>query len=312
MSEMASPYRVGLALGGGAARGWSHIGVIEALVEAGIVPQVVAGTSMGALVGGAYACGRMDALKARALTLNRRTIARLLDVNLSTGGLIEGRRIQAFLAELGLDQPIEDMKLRFAAVATHLLDGREIWLERGALTDAIRASIAMPGIISPFAIDGRWLIDGGLVNQIPVSTCRALGADFIIAVGVDEGLLEKHTADLRPPAVRGGASRLAEYLPHVPDAFRPQAARLLSQMMTPRSASPRYLSVLATSLNIMQEKIMRSRLAGEPPHVMISPRVAHLSLMDFDRAADAIACGRVAAQEAMAMIERELGRARGS
>lgn len=301
MSQQVSAYRVGLALGGGAARGWSHIGVIEALLEAGIVPRVVAGTSMGALIGGAYACGRLDALKAWALRVNRRTIARLLDINLATGGLIEGEGIRALLVELGLERRIEDLPLRYAAVATHLANGREIWLDKGNLTDAIRASIAMPGIISPCLVGGRWLSDGGLVNQIPVSTCRALGADFIIAVDVGNGLLEKHAAELRQPSRASGA-RLAEYLPHVPDAFRPQAERLLSQMLPARTASPKYLSVLMISLSIMQDKITRSRLAGEPPHAMIAPPVAHVSLMDFDRADEAIARGREATLDALAAI----------
>ncbi len=306
MAETLSPNRVGLALGGGAARGWSHIGVIETLAEAGIVPQVIAGTSMGALVGGAHACGQLDALKGWALALDRRTIARLLDVNLSTGGLIEGRRIQNLLATFGLERPIEDLPLRYAAVATHLVDGSEIWLDQGSLTDAIRASIALPGIISPYSVGGRWLIDGGLVNEVPVSTCRALGADFVIAVSVGEGLLEKHASDLRQPAPRPTGERLVEYLPYVPDAFRPQAERLLAQMSAPRSASPKYLSVLMTSLSIMQNRIMRSRMAGEPPHAMIAPRIAHLSLMDFDRAEEAIACGRAATLEALASIKEHL------
>ncbi len=301
-------YRIGLALGGGAARGWSHIGVIEALREAGIEPQVIAGTSMGALVGGAYAAGRLDALRDWALACDWRAIAGLLDVSFASGGLIDGRRIQRFLAGIGLDGRIEDLPLPYAAVATHLLDGREIWLENGPLDAAIRASIAMPGIISPTLIEDRWLVDGGLVNQVPVSTCRALGADFVIAVNVGEGLLEKHSATLRPRQENGQSGMFAELLGQLPLAWRAPAERILVQLASQSPASPGYFAVLASSLSIVQNRITRSRLAGEPPHAMITPQVAQISLMDFDMAADAIEGGRIAARHMLPYIQDQLSR----
>lgn len=300
--------RIGIALGGGAARGWAHIGVIETLIEGGVEPVIVSGTSVGALVGGAFASGRLDALRQWALAVNWRTIASLTDVSLGSGGLVDGGRIQRFLVEMGLDQPIERLPVRFAAVATHLLDGREIWLQSGALDAAIRASIAMPGIISPCHLDGRWLVDGGLVNQIPVSTCRALGADYVIAVGVGEGLLEKHAASLRPVAADAPRGRLADFLDQVPEPFRAQADRLLAQFSPDERGRPSYFGVLTTALSIMQEKITRSRLAGEPPHVMIAPKVSHISLMDFDHAAEAIEAGRAAATRALEAIRADLAR----
>lgn len=304
-------YRVGLALGGGAARGWSHIGVVEALLEAGIEPAVVAGTSMGALVGGAYAAGRLDALGSWARAVDRRAIVSLLDIGLTRGGVIDGQRIQTLLRELGIDRPIESFAVAFAAVATDIADGREIWLQRGPADAAIRASISMPGIFSPVPIEDRWLVDGGLVNQVPVSTCRALGADFIIAVSVGEGLLGRRRHKLRAGfgnGEDGRAARVAQMLAQIPAALREPAELVLPHLVRGGPQSPGYFDVLVNALNIMQEKITRSRLAGEPPHVLIAPEVAAIGLMDFDRAEEAIAAGRAAAAKAVDAIAEQLSR----
>jgi len=304
-------YRVGLALGGGAARGWSHIGVVEALVEAGIEPVAVAGTSMGALVGGAYAAGRLDALRTWAEAVDWRTIMSLLDISLTTGGVIDGQRIQQLLQQLGIDRPIETFPVAFAAVATDLADGREIWLEQGPADAAIRASISMPGIFSPVLLDDRWLVDGGLVNQVPVSTCRALGADFIIAVSVGAGLLGRRRSKLRAGLGNGEdarAARVTQMLAQMPAMLRDPAELVLPYLVKGGPQSPGYFDVLVNSLNIMQEKITRSRLAGEPPHVLIAPEVAAINLMDFDRAQDAIAAGRAAAEKALDAIREMLAR----
>lgn len=304
-------YRVGLALGGGAARGWSHIGVLETLVGAGIEPKVIAGTSIGALVGAAYACGRLAELKAWAQAVDWRTIAGLLDVKVANGGLIDGARVQRLLRDLGIDKPIEELPLKYAAVATDLADGREIWLETGPVDAAIRASIGLPGIFSPTLADGKWLVDGGLVNQVPVSTARALGADFIIAVGLGDGMLAKRAAGLSPTAAEEAAAaqrgRLMEMVAQMPGPFREQAARILPQLLASGPKSPGYFDVLANALNIMQDRITRSRLAGEPPHAMISPQVAHIRLMDFHRAGEAIEAGRIAAEKALDGLKAQLG-----
>lgn len=297
---------IGLALGGGAARGWAHIGVIETLCDAGLEPRIIAGTSMGALVGGAFAAGRLEALRDWALAARMRTVTALADLRLGGGGLVEGGRIVEFLAGLGLDRAIETLDLPYAAVATHLRDGREIWLRSGPLNQAIRASIAMPGIFGPWRIEGRWLADGGLVNKVPVSACRALGAEFIIAVSVTEGLVERHTAP--PPA---GPDWLAGILAQMPAPLRAQAEvlkRLGGAGDEKPDPPPGYFAVLAAALDIMQDKITRARLAGEPPHAMIAPRVPQVRLLDFDRAAEVIEAGRAAARAALPGILAQLGR----
>src|SRR5215468_2965682 len=191
---MGNP-RIGLALGSGAARGWSHIGVIEGLAEAGIEPEVVCGCSIGALVGAAYVAGELPALKDFAQSLTWREIARMLDVRLSGGGLIGGHDIVAFLRKLKISAPITSYSRPFAAIATDLETGREIWLREGPIEEAVRASISIPGILSPARHGHSWLVDGGLVNPVPVSICRALGADVVIAVNLNGDLVGGRIGD---------------------------------------------------------------------------------------------------------------------
>jgi NTE family protein len=299
---------IGLALGSGAARGWAHIGVIETLAEAGIVPDVVCGTSMGALVGGVYLAGGLEALKTWALAADWRVVASMIDVGLTAGGLVDGLRIHDWLGEMGHGVEIEKLEKPFAAVATDLSTGREIWLRQGALARAVRASIGMPGIFSPTRIEKRWLVDGGLVNPVPVSVCRALGAEFIIAVNLNEDLLGRRLVPV-PPAQASAMPEprsLLEAIRTMPTALRAQAAsfRLFGQ-----PSAPGYFDVLANALNIMQDHITRSRLAGEPPHAMILPRVVDIGLLDFHHAAAAIAEGRAATQRALpAILARLEGR----
>lgn len=296
--------KIGLALGGGAARGWSHIGVIDALTQAGIKPDIVCGTSMGALVGGVYASGRLAALHDWALRADRRIVTSLVDVAFMAGGLIDGVRIVEWLGKLEIAKTIEDLEIPYGAVATDITTGRETWLRSGALDRAIRASIAMPGIFSPIQIDDVWMVDGGLVNPVPVSLCRAMGADFVIAVNVNGDLLGRRLVP-EPPAVQPEVdapkpSNLMELIKAAPAAW---AAPLANFRLFGNPATPGYFDVLANALNIMQDHITRSRLAGEPPHALILPRVMDIGLLDFHRAAEAIAEGRSATERALPAIE---------
>ena len=221
--------RIGLALGSGSARGWAHIGVIDALSEAGIEPDIVCGASMGALVGAAHVAGHLAELRQWAESATWRKIVRLTDVRLSGGGLINGRQVVAFLRELGIAEPIETYPQQYAAVATDMATGREIWLQSGPIHEAVRASIALPGILSPSRIHGKWLLDGGLSNPIPVSVCRALGADVIIAVNcrrrpaatsLHPALTQGGRADARAAGVAPPHGRKAVYASHpCPDAL---------------------------------------------------------------------------------------------
>ncbi len=275
---MAGP-RIGLALGSGAARGWSHIGIIEALAEAGVTPDIVCGCSIGALVGAAYVAGRLPALKDFAQSLTWREIAGMLDVQLSGGGLIGGQEIVALLRKMKISAPIATYAKPFAAVATDLETGREIWLREGPIEEAVRASISIPGILSPSWHAGRLLVDGGLVNPVPVSVCRALGADVVIAVNLNGDIVGRYglgddehntgTTSAPPEFVK----RLVNQMP---TALRQQASAILPKLVSSAPTSPGYFEVLMTSINVMQDQITRARLAGEPPHVMLVPRLKHI------------------------------------
>ena len=305
---MAHP-RIGLALGSGSARGWSHIGVIEALQEAGIEPDLVCGSSFGSVVGAAYVTNQLAALKSFAEALTWREIVGLLDVGFSGGGLINGRSIVDLLRTLKIDMPIETCAKPFAAVATDLETGREIWLREGPINEAVRASIALPGIISPARNDDRWLVDGGLVNPVPVSVCRALGADVVIAIDLNGDLMgRRFKSDSAKLPTSGFTAMPPEFvrrlIDQIPAAIRTQAAAIAPKLLASAPANPGYFDVLANSINIMQDQITRSRLAGEPPHVMLVPRLADFGLMEFHRAPEAIAEGRACVEQAMPALRR--------
>lgn len=299
--------QIGLALGSGAARGWAHIGIIEALLDAGIEPKIVCGSSMGALVGAAYVAGRLTNLRDWAEAVSWREIIRLMDIRLSGGGVIDGKQIVEFLRALDISAPIESYPKKFAALATDLVTGREIWLQSGLIDTAVRASISMPGIIRPAEHEGQWLLDGGLVNPVPVSTCRALGAEIIIAVNVNGELLARRF-DKKPLKQSDKTTKripnefFSQLVAQMPDGVKQQIALLAPKLLQPEARTPGYFQVIATAINIMQDHITRTRLAGEPPHVLLVPRLGHIGLLDFNRAKDAIAEGRACVERALPLL----------
>jgi len=306
---MTAP-RIGLALGSGSARGWSHIGIIEALAEAGIEPDIVCGTSIGSLVGAAYVAGRLAKLREWAEAATWREIVELMDVRLSGGGLINGKQVVEFLKGLGVEEPIESYPKRYAAIATDLVSGREIWLDSGPIHEAVRASIALPGILSPAKVNGKWLVDGGLSNPVPVSVCRALGAEVIIAVNLNGDLLGRRFVS-EPNTEMALASHaspefLNRVLKQLPAALREHATQIAPRLLRQGSSTPGYFEVLANSINIMQDHITRARLAGEPPHVMLAPRLRDIGLMEFNRAKEAIAEGRYCVEQALPILRHYL------
>jgi NTE family protein len=281
--------RLAIALGSGSARGWAHIGVLRALLQAGITPDIVCGTSMGAFVGAAFASGSLDSLEGWARGLTRRDVLGFFDVSLGAGGLIKGEKLLGYTSRLFLDETFADLDKPFACVATDLASGREVWLREGRILDAVRASAALPGLLVPQLLDGRYLVDGGLVNPVPVSLCRALGADIVIAVdlGMDTiGLRQRHGDASAPvPAWRQTMGRWLGREGDGEDVVRPSLA-----------------DVVSNSIAIMQARIARSRLAGEPADVLIAPRLGQLGLLDFHRAHEAISSGRMAAEHMLPML----------
>jgi NTE family protein len=293
--------KIGLALGGGAARGWAHIGVIRALVANGVVPDIVTGTSMGALVGGVWAAGKLDELEAWSRGINKRRILGLMDFRLGGAGLIGGGRLAELLLKNVGPLSIEDLPVRYAAIATEVGTGHEIWLTQGNLADAMRASYAMPGIFSPVKVAGRWLMDGALVNPIPVSAARALGARVVIAVNLHAEtfgrgtVIQNHGFEEEPPRpvpVEVGNNRFGT-------VFR--IDRLIRrQFFGEPNDGPRGISsVMVDAFNITQDRIARSRLAGDPPDVMISPKLGRIGLFEFHQAARAAELGAEATERAL-------------
>ncbi len=294
--------RIGLALGSGAARGWAHIGVLRALETEGIFPDVVAGCSIGAFVGAAVATGNLDKLASWVEQLGWHSVVSFLDVSFR-GGLIKGEKIIQHFEREFVDLDFSELKLPFACVATELQTGREVWLREGSVAKAVRASIALPGLFAPVVESERLLVDGGLVNPVPVSLCRAMGADVVLAV------------DLGSDIVGRARRRLHHGLDEVSEeeAEKSWAQRLLERVgfngdkAPPGEVLPSMLDVLTTSINIMQVRIARSRMAGDPADVQISPRVGQVGPMDYHRAAESIAEGEAAVARVMPAIRYALG-----
>jgi NTE family protein len=302
-----------LALGGGSARGWAHIGVLRALNAAGIYPDIVAGTSIGAVVGGCYVAGELDALERFARELTRRKVLGFLDFNFSGSGLINGQRLCDVLDARLKNINIEALSKRFIAVATEIGTGHEIWLSRGGIVDAMRASYALPGIFRPVCINGRWLFDGALVNPIPVSVCRALGARYVIAVNVNwdpcsRGTVVPHMEGALDQPVPAEAEAEAEDPETGLIARNGRAVKkLLQRQIFGRTDNgPGISRVMMEAFNIVQDRIARSRLAGDPPDMIISPRLPAFGLFDFHRAEAMIECGAVAAKREIGDLKHEI------
>jgi NTE family protein len=299
---------VGLVLGSGAARGFAHIGVMRALQAHGITPDIIVGTSMGALVGGCYATDQLDTLESWARSLTRRRIFSYLDVRIGGSGIIGGTRLAHRLQQSIGDIGIEDLPIRFAAVATEIGTGHEVWLTRGSL--ALRASYALPGIFAPVQLGGRWLVDGALVNPVPVSAARALGARVVIAVNMDAdrfgrgATIASHGAEandnhaiVSPAEPSNGFARLRGMF---------GAERAMRRQMFGGAERPGFSTVMIESFNIMQDRLTRMRLAGDPPDVHITPRIGDIGFLDFHRAAESIAIGQRATERAIDLITESI------
>ncbi|GFO82495.1 patatin-like phospholipase family protein [Methyloceanibacter sp.] len=299
---------IGLALGGGSARGWAHIGALNTLIAAGVEPDVVVGTSIGAVAGACYVTGTLDRLEAFARSLTRRRIFGFLDFNLAGSGLITGQRLSGQLENHLSGLQIEDLSPRFAAVATELATGHEVWLNKGDLVPALNASFALPGIFKPVEINGQWMIDGALVNPVPVSVCRALGARIVIAVNVTSdpfckaSVIHDHASYTEPTDLDIAALQNGE-----DPAQDSGALRLLHRQLFGRgNGAPGISSVMMAAINITQDRIARSRLAGDPPDITINPKTGRINLFDFHRADEAIALGAKAAESQLDEIRHTL------
>ncbi len=306
--------KLGIALGAGAARGWAHIGVLLELISNGINPEVVAGTSIGALVGGAYAIGKLEELEVFARSLTKRRVMSMMDLSLSGISFLGGERLRRELEGEFSDQSFEGLEKKFGAVATEFGTGHEVWLTKGMISDAIRASYTLPGIFEPVNLNGRWLFDGALVNPIPVTLCRSLGAEFVVAVNLVSDPSFRGTTIHDPRSIEpaldnhhfGEPEENKTLRSRIVDGVSGNLRRVFGKR---EDGAPGIANAMMDAFNIAQSRISRSRLAGDPPDFLISARLGNIGLFDFHRADELIAAGREAARKAMPGIMEDLAMA---
>lgn len=294
--------KIGIALGSGVARGWAHIGVLRRLEKEGIKPDLICGTSIGAVVGGLYLAGELDELEGWARTLGKMNLFRFLDLRLSGGSLISERKLYKLIDDAIGDMNIEDLPIPFAAITTELGTGHEIWVRNGHLGNAISASYALPGLFAPKEIDNRWLIDGALTNPVPVSVCRALGARLVISVNLNADVFGMTNVGESEEAIqKDGLPNDQGFL----SSLSPMNL-MKHRFFDKEGAEPSMFGVMMSSLNIVQDRLSRSRLAGDPPDVTIAPRLAHLGLLEFDKADEMIREGELAVERSLPFLHHAL------
>ena len=302
---MNTHLKIGLALGSGSSRGWSHIGIIKELSNLGIKPGIVCGTSVGAMVGAAYVAGNIEKLESWARSVTKFDVARFLDINTSFTGFVNTERFHDFLNEnIASDEDvIEDLSKVYAAISTDLESGKEVWLQRGSVVQAVWSSMALPGLFPAIRHNNQWLVDGGLVNPVPVSVCRALGADIVIAVNLNGDIVGKrfHKTVMKKNGIEAVSEKISELVKEYTNLplFEPDNIE----------QPPSLLDAIAASVNITQDRITRSRLAGEPPDMVLSPKLSDIGLLELYRADEAIEEGKQCVKRMMPEIEHLLDRA---
>ena len=302
---MKTDLTIGLALGSGSSRGWAHIGIINELAKLGIAPDIVCGTSVGAMVGAAYAMGNLEKLEAWACSVTKLDVARFLDINTSMTGFVHTERFHAFLNEniASDDDIIEDLSKTYAAVSTDLESGREVWLTQGSIIQAVWSSMAMPGLFPAIRNEHRWLVDGGLVNPVPVSVCRALGADVVIAVNLNGDIVGKHLE--KPIPEKNSNNSITVKISELVKEYTNLS--FFDEDIKNKERPPSLLNAIAASVNITQDRITRSRMAGDPPDIMFSPRLSDIGLLELYRAKEAIMEGRRCVQRKIPELKDIIG-----
>jgi NTE family protein len=311
---MSSTKTVCLVLGSGSSRGWAHIGVIEALEKGGIPIDYIVGCSVGSYVGAIYAAGGVRSLKTFVLGMNGKKVFSYFDIVFPRSGLFDATKKVKQLFSMHTDvTDFSELKIPLMVVATDLETGGKVVLKSGSLFDALRATMSMPGLFAPARIKDRWLVDGGLVDPVPVGVARAIEADVVIAVDLNSGLVsrrkwrkktsrdEKKVQSHREygnPLVQ----KLADFYESAESGFRDRVHELLDK----DSSTPDIIETVMTSIGIMQERITRINLAVEPPDVLLQPRLGGLKMMDFDQVERTIEEGYLAAREKIRDVKRLL------
>jgi len=296
---MKTTVKLGVALGSGSARGWSHIGVLKALIEEGIHPEIVCGTSIGALVGASYVTNNIDKLDTWVRSLTKFDIARLFEVKRSLNGFVNEDRLRLSLNKYVAEEAvlIESLDKQYASISTELATGREVWHSEGSISEAMWASISLPGLFPAVNNNQRWLVDGGLVNPVPVSVCKALGADIVIAVNLNGDILNKRINKTKKEekSEQGFGDKMSDLITEYTGSNHSVRGK--------NNQPPGLFDVIAGSINIVQDRITRSRLAGDPPDVLLAPKLSHIGLLEFYRASEAIDEGKRSVQRLLPEIK---------
>jgi len=318
VSEKNDPVTIGLALGSGAAKGWAHIGVLNGLAKLGVFPDKVAGCSIGAVVGAAYSNDNLSELEDWVRSFSSWDVLGLMDFSWRKGGLISGDKVFDVLQKSIGDLQIEQLKKPFAAVATDLYSGQEIWFTEGNLQQAVRASCSMPGILSPVKVGDRWLVDGAVVNPVPVSVSKAMGVDIVIAVdlhGLRRGRMQVLPVNMKSnhPTTEEKAAEInqeeqgfTELLARGRDYITGLTDKLSHKFDNSDAPNPGMLGVMNQSMDILEQRHKRARLMGDPPDICIVPDLARIGTMEFHRADEAIAAGEAAVEQVAHLINAAL------
>jgi NTE family protein len=299
MKKNDAKLTVGLALGGGAARGWAHIGIINELIEQNIIPDIVCGTSIGALVGASYLANNLDKLENWVCSLTKMETAKFFEINFSLNGFVNTERLHYFLNQYVAkdDCLIENQTKLYTAIATELETGKEVWLSKGAMLEAVWASIALPGLFPAIKSENKWLIDGGLVNPVPISACRAQGADIVIAVNLNNHMVGSHFQKTK---------QIAKQDVSVVDKITNYVSEYTGGVFSTTSNEdkpPSLYEAIASAVNITQDRITKNRMAGDPPDILLTPRLSDIGLLEFYRAKEAIKEGRKCVQRMLPEIQ---------
>ena len=303
--ELRRP-KIGLALGAGVARGWTHIGIVKALEEHGIKPDVVAGTSIGAVVGGAYVSGGLERLETWTKNLSKINFFRFLDFKIRGGGLFGADKLTKIMEDSFGNKNFNELKTPFIAIGCDLMTGHEIWMKEGKMVHAIQASFALPGVFEPVDYQGKWLVDGALVNPVPVSVCRALGADLVIAINLSEDVYGKARAEREGVESTGTYGVFSDLALNPVETKSSLSKKIMRQLLGHKRGAPSLFANMVASLNIVQNRLSRSRLAGDPPDIHIAPKCGHIGLMEFHRAEEMIEIGHKAIVEELDSIKDAL------
>jgi len=311
---MANRKTVGLVLGSGSSRGWAHIGVLEALQENNVPIDFIVGCSIGSYVGTLFACNCLRSLKEFVLRMDGKKVYSYFDIVLPRSGLLNGtKRLRELYSMHTRVSDFSELDIPVAMVATDLEKGTKVVLRSGNVLEALRATMSIPGLFAPARVRDRWLVDGGLVDPVPVSVARSMEADLVIAVDLNSRLfshrIDKAARDIHPLKQRGPGTKKSELIHKLADyyATAEQSSKFkISELLKKESQTPDIVETVTTSINIMQDRITRINLAVTPPDILVQPRLGGLKMLDFDQVAHTIQEGHLATIEKMEDIKRLL------